>query len=84
MTAVATKTTEFQYTEQIAQAAREFARQNGKPVGTRGRLSVKHFTEFFVAQPKTAREIASLMEVEVSKRGRLAREDAERIALAVR
>lgn len=84
MTAVATKPETFEYTAQIAHAAREFARERGIPVGTRGRLSLDHFAKYFVAQPRTARQIAALVGVEVSKRGRLAETDAVKIAEHVR
>jgi hypothetical protein len=82
MTAVAEKT-EI-YTADVAKAAREFARQNGIEVGTRGRLSVEHFTQYFLAQPRTARELAAHIGVPVSRRGRLSEQDATKVALHFR
>lgn len=84
MNAVAEKTETVIYTEDVAKAAREFARENGIPVGTRGRLSVEHFTKYFLAQPRKARDLAKYIGVEVSKRGRLSEGDATTIALHFR
>lgn len=77
---VATQTETVVYTSDVAKAAREFARQNGTPVGTRGRLSVEHFTRYFLAQPAKARDLAEYIGVEVSKRGRLSVQDATKVA----
>lgn len=82
MTAVAQS--DVVYTADVARAAREFARENGVQVGTRGRLSVEAFAKFFKANPATARDLAARYGVEVSKRGRLAAEDAEKVALLIR
>lgn len=71
-------------TEDVAKVAREFAREQGIPVGTRGRLSVEHFARYFKAEPATARELAHRFGIEISKRGRLSMDDALKVAEVVR
>ena len=84
MTATTFPTQATVTTREVAQAAREYARQKGHAVGTRGRLSADLFVEFFLAQPKTAREVAKAHDIPVSTRGRLSAVDAETLALVVR
>lgn len=72
------------YTRDVARAAREFAREQGEQVGTRGRLSVEAFARYFKANPSTARDLAERYGIPISKRGRLALADAEKVAALIR
>jgi hypothetical protein len=69
---------------EVAGEARDFARQSGKTVGTRGRLSREHFVDYFLSRPRRAREVASALNIPVSRRGRLAEADAVKVAATVR
>ena len=68
----------------VAAEARAFARETGQSVGTRGRLSVEHFAEYFMAQPKRAREVANALGIPLGNRGRLSRDKIESVAAAIR
>ena len=68
----------------VASAVRGFLRAEGATVGVRGRLSTEAFVTYFLANPRTAREIAAEVGVSVPARGRLSTESAQAIALAVR
>lgn len=71
-------------TRRIAQAARDYQRQQGKEVGTRGRLSVEQFTEYLMRSPKTARAIAAALGVEVDGKGFVKKDVAVQLASAIR
>lgn len=71
-------------TRAVATAAREFARENGNQVGTRGRLSIEIFTNYLLSQPATARDLAQTMDIPVSAKGRVSRETVEAIAASIR
>jgi hypothetical protein len=71
-------------TREVAQEAREFARENGMEVGTRGRLSRDIFVDYFLARPRRAREIARQAGIPISARGRLSPLDADRVTTLVR
>lgn len=71
-------------TRQVASEARQFCRENGLPVGTRGRLSREQFVRYFLSHPRRAREVARTFDIPVSSRGRLSPVDATKVALTVR
>lgn len=58
---------------EVARLAREYARENGLPVGTRGRISAELFVEYLLTAPKIARNVAPSMGVEVPARGRISK-----------
>lgn len=62
-------------------AVREWAQAQGKPVGTRGRISHDLFVEFLSANPAEARKYLQAHGVEVGKRGRISK---AKIAQAVK
>lgn len=68
----------------VASAVRGFLRAEGVAVGVRGRLSTEAFVSYFLANPRTAREIAAEVGVSVPARGRLSAEAATALATAVR
>lgn len=81
---MATITVPVVNTREVAAEAREFAREHGLEVGTRGRLSREVFVSFFMATPQRARDVAGALGVDISKRGRLAWRDADRVAALIR
>lgn len=69
----------------IASEVREFAREQGWEVGTRGRMAVDVYAGFLSAQaPARVREIAAEVSVEVADRGKIKDEDIHAIAVALR
>lgn len=68
----------------IAAEARAFARDNGIPVGTRGRLSQEAFVSYFLSRPQRARQVAKAAGLPVSLRGRISRQTVEQVAEFVR
>lgn len=71
-------------TTPIVSAARELAQENGTPVGAIGRVSVEVLANYFVKTPKTARELGSFLGIEVPSKGRLPKDTAKVLALAIR
>jgi hypothetical protein len=70
-------------TRTIAANAREFARMNRIPVGTRGRISADLFTEYLMSKPRTAREVAAALRIPVSARGRISKTVANEMGLVL-
>lgn len=68
----------------IVQAARELAQENGKPVGSIGRVSVEVLSDYFVKTPKTARELGDFLNIAVPSKGRLPKATAKKLAVAIR
>jgi hypothetical protein len=71
-------------TAKVANAAREYLRENGHEVGTRGRLSVEQFTIYFMRAPKTARVLAAALDLPVDGKGFVKKETAVALATAIR
>jgi hypothetical protein len=71
-------------TSNIANAAREHAREAGKAVGNIGRVSVDVIADYLVTQPKTARELGDFLGLEVPSKGRLPKATARELAVAIR
>lgn len=69
---------------EVASEARAFCRAKGLPVGTRGRLSQEQFVKFFLSNPRRARQVASAVEIPVSRRGRISPLDAGKVASVIR
>lgn len=68
----------------IVAAARELARDKGKSVGNIGRVSVDVLSDYLLTQPKTARELARFLGVELPSKGRLPKEPVREMAAAIR
>jgi hypothetical protein len=62
---------------------REFCRENGIAIGSRGRVSSELFVEYLMTQPKKARELAKALRVPVSDRGRVSYETVARVGVAL-
>lgn len=71
-------------TTNIVQGARELAQENGEQVGSIGRVSVAVLANYFVKQPKTARELGDFLNIAVPSKGRLPKATAKELALAIR
>lgn len=68
----------------IASAARDHAIDTGQKVGSIGRVSVDVIADYLVTQPRTARELADFLGVEISAKGKLSQEKAKELASAIR
>ncbi len=62
---------------------REFCRENGIAIGSRGRVSSELFVEYLMSQPKKTRELAKVLSVPVSDRGRVSYEVTARVGVAL-
>lgn len=71
-------------TTPIVSAARELAQENGTPVGNIGRVSVDVLANYFVTAPKTARELGLFLGIQVPSKGRLPKDKAKELAVAIR
>lgn len=69
----------------IANEVRQFAKDNGFEVGTRGRLSAGLFGAFLSSQtPAKVREIAAEAGVEVPAKGRISEDTIEALSSTLR
>jgi hypothetical protein len=71
-------------TTDIVAEAREFAKEAGIQVGSIGRVSVEVLANYFVKQPKTARELGDFLGIQVPSKGRLPKATAQELAVAIR
>ncbi|AVD99393.1 DNA bridging protein [Streptomyces phage BillNye] len=62
---------------------REFCRENGIAIGSRGRVSAELFVEYLMTQPKKTRELAKALSVPVNDRGRVAFETTAAVGVAL-
>jgi hypothetical protein len=67
----------------LSAEVREFCRENGLPIGSRGRVSSELFVEYLMTQPKKTRELAKALRVPVSDRGRVSYETVARVGVAL-
>ncbi len=67
----------------LAGEVRDFARENGYIVGSRGRVSSELFVEYLMTQPKKVRELAKVLDIPVSERGRVSYEVVARVGVAI-
>ncbi|QIN94193.1 Lsr2-like DNA bridging protein [Streptomyces phage Wakanda] len=67
----------------LSAEVREFARENGLEVGTRGRVPSTLFVEYLLTQPKKARELAKALSVPVNDRGRVSYETVAKVGVAL-
>lgn len=67
----------------LAGEVREYARENGLEVGTRGRVSSELFVEYLMTQPKKVRELAKALRIPVNDRGRVSFETVAKVGVAV-
>ena len=67
----------------LSAEVREFARENGMEVGTRGRVSSTLFVEYLMTQPRKTRELAGALGVAVSPKGRVPFEVVANVGVAL-
>jgi len=67
----------------LAGEVRNFAREHGMEVGSRGRVSSEMFVEYLLTQPKKVRELAKALNIPVSERGRVSFETVAKVGVAV-
>lgn len=67
----------------LAGEVRDFARENGMDVGSRGRVSSELFVEYLMTQPRKVRELAKVLSIPVSDRGRVSYEVVARVGVAI-
>jgi hypothetical protein len=67
----------------LAGEVRDFARENGMEVGSRGRVSSELFVEYLMTQPKKVRELAKVLDISVNERGRVPYEVVAKVGIAI-
>lgn len=67
----------------LSAEVRNFARENGYEVGTRGRVSSELFVEYLMTQPRKTRELAKALNVPVGVRGRIPFETVAKVGVAL-
>lgn len=68
---------------ELAREVRNFARENGYEVGSRGRVSAELFVEYLMTKPQLARELAKALNIPVGVRGRVAYETTAAVGVAL-
>jgi hypothetical protein len=71
-------------TTDIVAEARDLAVEAGLQVGAIGRVSVDVLAHYFVKRPQTARQLGDFLNIQVPSKGRLPKETAKELAVAIR